>query len=95
MRLDSEAAPANRREELLHVEHDAQDAKDFEIKKPASMSDYNDLIDDRPRKFNAEASGYREAKKGEPTCDQCLHFYTMKITRWTVSLCCLSSGRMQ
>ena len=41
---------------------------------------YDDLMADRPRKFDADQVGYRKAPRGsEQRCENCMHFYTRKV----------------
>jgi hypothetical protein len=46
----------------------------------ATLNDYLELIEDRPRKFTPAEVGYVEAPEGSAiTCNGCLHYYRRGI----------------
>ena len=50
-----------------------------------NQADYDDIMDDRPEKFNGEQVGYRKAPRGsEQRCENCFHFYKRVIDTRTV-----------
>ena len=66
------------------MSQDAADPKLFAIDIPADMNVYEDLLDDRPMKLTVKASSYHKAKKDEPTCADCIHFFVNVVRNITV-----------
>ena len=50
----------------------------------ATLEDYQDVIADRPRKFDQHASSYHLAKGDEPRCDECAHFFQRHLDGYAV-----------
>jgi len=42
---------------------------------PASLEDYEHLLEDRPRKFSPAEVGFQKDKTGLYPCLSCVHFY--------------------
>lgn len=37
--------------------------------------EYDELMEDRPKKFTPGEVGYRDAQRGEPCCAGCMHYF--------------------
>jgi hypothetical protein len=59
--------------------------QDFEVDMPsAEMKDYEQLMEDRPRKFTARAAWYHQANKNEFMCADCIHLFTNDLDKYSV-----------
>lgn len=56
----------------------------IELDGPATLSDYHEVMEDRPMKFTPEQVGYSPKPKFKEVCDDCVHFFRGRAAKRNV-----------